>query len=170
MNNDSHLREVVDAYVETKLTYLALEEQLQHLKEMLKVDSELVMEEMIQSGQKTYKHICGNVTLKNNVFGSVKKRDGEDLDLAKTRVIRVLEQDSEFRSHVCYEPSFNSKTLGSAIRDKRDTAMVVWQALQASGQPTVKEFNASLYLPQNLIEVLNVSEEFTVVFTPIKDK
>lgn len=163
-------KEIADAYVETKQLLLAAQEHVDKLKEMLKHDEELLSEEFIQENIKTLRHPQGNITIKNNVFGSIKKEDDEKTDDAKARVLPIIEQaikdDPEFAGCISYEPTLNSKILGEKIRKKRDYAMAVWQSEPTQG----KEFTPSLYLPESLINVLNVSQEFVVVFTPSKDE
>jgi hypothetical protein len=156
------LLDAVDTWLETKLIILREEKKLNLLKQMLNVDEESLTEEMLQAGVKTFKHVEGNITLANAVFGSIKK------EIEKEDAIPIVEKHNEFITAIKYEPTLNSKILGSLIREKRDNAFTIWKAKQAAGseQPP---FSSDMFLPADLINVLNVSEEFTVRFTPKRD-
>lgn len=162
LDNNIPMRDAVDVWVETKTLILREERKLDLLKRMLKVDEEALTEQMIESTIKTIKHPDGNVTLTNAVFGSVNK------DFEKEDVIPVIERYDEFVDSIKYEPTLNSKTLGTMIREKRDYAFTIWQAKQAAGSPQ-PPFSADLFLPPDLVKMLNVSEEFTVRFTPNRE-
>lgn len=160
--DDDNFVLAVNDWIDAKLSVLKQEQVLEGLKNNLK-DREFDMtEQMTHNGIKSVRSDDGLLTLANAVFGSIKK------DIDKDSVTPIVEQYEEFVHSIKYEPTLNSKILGAAIKQLRDNAFDVWKAQQAAGIE-VEPFNASMYLPDDLIDVLNVSEEFTVRFTPSRE-
>lgn len=153
--------------------YIQSRNEIEHLEELLKTvksNRDLIQDELIESmaydGVKQLEVDNCKLQMKKEVFGSCRGGVAN-----KPQVLEVLQTMPELKHLITYNPDFNSKHVGSAIRELEVKAKQLW--LDSNGvdfNGNKVPFDEHYYLPQSLIDVLNLSNAFTVSLTRLTDK